>query len=241
METTKTIALVSGANRGIGYAIAEGLARRGMTVLLGCRDLAKGEAAARALRDKGLDLRPVQLDTTDEASVASLAATIGKDDGRLDVLINNAGIGLDFVETLSVTERLVRTLDVNVAGTVRLTEAMRPLLQRSARGRIVNISSELASFALRSDPNWQFATFELPTYAASKAAVNALTVSYARSLARFGIKVNAVCPGYTATESTNFASTRMPDEAAVIAVAMATLGEDGPTGSFANDAGELPW
>lgn len=241
MNTDTTIALVSGANRGIGYAITKGLAQKGMTVLLGCRDLAKGEVAAAKLRDEGLDVRAVQLDTTDDNSVAALADLISAQWGRLDVLVNNAGIGLDYVEGLAPTQRIEQTLAVNVVGVLRLTEAMVPLLKNSARGRIVNISSELASFALRADPNWVFAAFSLPTYAASKAALNALTLSYATSLAAFGIKVNAVCPGYTATESTNFAGSRTPDQAAVAAIKSATLDDAGATGAFTNEQGALPW
>ncbi len=240
METEKILALVSGANRGIGLAIATGLARRGCRVLLGCRDLSRGTAAAAPLQAQGLDVSPVQLDTTDDASVAALAAQIERDYGRLDVLVNNAGIALDYDPSLPVSARMEGTLAVNVVGTVRLTEAMVPLLARSRRPRIVNVSSELASFGLRSDPAWAYVETKMPTYQASKAAVNSLTFSYAELLAGKGIKVNAICPGYTATEATNFAGTRTPEQAAVVAIEMA-LREDCPTGTFANDQGPLPW
>lgn len=241
MDHIPAIALVSGANRGIGLAIAAGLAKAGIFVLLGARDLARGEAAAAALASQGLKARAVQLDTTDEASVTALSRLIEQDYGRLDILINNAGIALDFAPDLAVAERMEGTLAVNVVGTVRLTEAMVPLLTRSGKGRIVNVSSELASFGLRARPDWPYAEFALPTYAASKAAVNALTVGYAKQLAGAGIKVNSICPGYTATEATNFAGDRTPEQAAVIAVKFAQLEEEGPTGVFVNDAGELPW
>lgn len=241
MDHFPAIALVSGANRGIGLAIATGLAKGGVLVLMGARDLARGETAAAALTAQGLKARAVQLDTTDEASVAALARLIEQDYGRLDSLINNAGIALDFAPDLTVTERMEGTLAVNVVGTVRLTEAMVPLLTRSGRGRIVNVSSELASFGLRARADWPYAEFALPTYAASKAAVNALTVSYARQLAAAGIKVNSICPGYTATEATNFAGDRTPEQAAVIAIRFAQLDDEGPTGEFVNEAGELPW
>ncbi|BGE86929.1 SDR family oxidoreductase [Methylosinus sp. 3S-1] len=186
-------------------------------------------------------MRPVQLDATDDASVSALALLIAQDHGRLDILVNNAGIGLDHDASLSTTERMRRTLEVNVVGVARLTEAMTPLLARSKRPRIVNVSSELSSFGLRSKPDWIYANFAMPTYQASKAALNSLTLSYARLLKDKGAKVNAICPGYTATEATNFMGTRTPDQAAVIAIKFALLEDDGPTGVFVNEAGELPW
>ncbi|MFG1402399.1 SDR family oxidoreductase [Xanthobacter sediminis] len=240
-DTFPLVALVSGANRGIGLAIADGLATRGVRVLLGARDLAKGEAAAAALAARGRDVRAVQLDTTDDASVAALARRVTEQHGRLDILINNAGIGIDHAPGLSVTEKLEQTLAVNVTGTARLTEAMLPLLRKAPQGRIVNVSSELASFGLRADPDWPYAAFSMPTYQASKAAVNALTVSYAQQLADTAIKVNAICPGYTATEATHFMGTKTPEQAAVIAVMFALLDAEGPSGAFVNDSRELPW
>jgi NAD(P)-dependent dehydrogenase (short-subunit alcohol dehydrogenase family) len=241
METSNIVALVSGANRGIGLGIASGLARGGVHVPLGCRDFDRGEAACAPLQKEGLDVRPVQLDTTDEASVSALAPLISRDYGRLDVLINNAGIGLDHDASLPVAERMQRTLTVNVVGTIRLTEAMTPLLMKSNHPRIVNVSSELSSFGQRSKPNWNYAEIMLPTYQASKAALNALTLSYAGLLEGKGIKVNAICPGYTATEATNFTGSRTPHQAALIAIEFALLEDDGPTGVFFNEDGELPW
>jgi NAD(P)-dependent dehydrogenase (short-subunit alcohol dehydrogenase family) len=242
METNEIIALVSGANRGIGLAIAAGLARyKSVHVLLGCRDLDQGKAASAPLQAEGLRVTPVQLDTTDEASVSALAALIEREYGRLDSLVNNAGIALDYHPTLSVVERMQRTLEVNVVGTLRLTEAMTPLLAKSTRPRIVNVSSELSSFGMRADPNRAYSEIKLPTYSASKAAVNSLTLSYAEQLNCKGFKVNAVCPGYTATAATNFSGTRTPERAAVIAVNFALLDDEGPSGIFVNEAQELPW
>ncbi|MBY6240812.1 SDR family oxidoreductase [Methylosinus sp. Sm6] len=241
METNEILALVSGANRGIGLAVATGLARRGVHVLLGCRDIGRGEAACAPLQAEGLNLRPAQLDTTDEDSVSTLAASIARDYGRLDILINNAGIGLDYDPRLSVVERMQRTLAVNVIGTVRLTEAMAPLLSKSNRARVVNVSSELSSFGQRSKPDWGYAGVAMPTYQASKAALNSLTLSYARLLEDKRIKVNAICPGYTATEATNFDGSRTPEQAATIAIKFALLADDGPTGVFVKEDGELPW
>jgi NAD(P)-dependent dehydrogenase (short-subunit alcohol dehydrogenase family) len=241
MSTKPILALVSGANRGIGLAIATGLARQGAQVLLGCREIGKGEAACNALRAEGLPVRPVELDTTSAASVTRLAEMIQQGYGYLDALVNNAGIGVDHDPMLTAADRLRRTMSVNVLGPLLLTDAMVPLLEASGRGCIVNVSSELASFGLRSDPNWAFAGFAMPIYQASKAALNALTLSYAGQLRDRKIKVNAICPGYTATEATNYAGTRTPDQAAVVAIRYALLGEDGPTGSFANEQGALPW
>ncbi|MFC6790838.1 SDR family NAD(P)-dependent oxidoreductase [Methylobacterium komagatae] len=180
MSTKPILALVSGANRGIGLAIATGLARQGAQVLLGCRDIGKGEAACNALRAEGLQVRPVELDTTSTASVSRLAEMIQQGYGYLDALVNNAGIGVDHDPMLTAADRLRRTMSVNVLGPLLLTDAMAPLLSASGRGRIVNVSSELASFGLRANPNWAFADFPMPIYQASKAALNSLTLSYAR-------------------------------------------------------------
>ena len=170
-----------------------------------------------------------------------LAKEIDRDYGRLDILVNNAGIGLDFEQSLSSTQRIQQSLDVNVVGLIRMMEAMGPLLVKSGKGRVVNVSSELASFGLRSDPAWPYGEFRLPTYAATKAALNALTLSYAVDLKDKGVKVNAICPGYTATEATNFAGTRMPEQGAAVAVQFALLDDNGVTGTFHNEAGALPW
>jgi len=239
--TDKTIALVSGANRGLGLAIAAGLARENIHVLLGSRDLARGEAAAASLlATEGLKVQPIALDTTDEASMAEAAKQIGWEFGKLDILVNNAGLALDFNHDISQRDNLRQTFEVNVFGTMRLSDIMLPLLRRSAAPRIVNVSSCLASFTLRADPSWQYASFQLPVYQASKAAVNALTVSQSSLFSEYGVKVNAVCPGYTATDSTQHQG-RPVDDGAKIAIAYALIGSDGPTGTFVNDDGVLPW
>ncbi len=234
------IALVSGANRGIGLAISTGLARKGVHVLMGCRDLAKGQSACEVLKAEGLEVTPVQLDTTDDNSVANLASLISETYGQLDMLINNAGISLDFVPDLTPSQRMTQTMEVNVVGTIRLTEAMTPLLAKSSHARIVNVSSELASFGLRTTPDWIYKDVKLPVYAATKAAVNALTLSYAEQLGEQGIKINAICPGLTATEATNFQG-RPVEDAAVIAIDLALSEDNTRTATFENDAGIIPW
>ncbi|WP_240722462.1 SDR family NAD(P)-dependent oxidoreductase [Poseidonocella sp. HB161398] len=145
------------------------------------------------------------------------------------------GVGPDYLPGLAPVEKMEQTLAINVTGGLRLTEAMLPPLAVAPHPRIVNVSSELASFGLRHDPDWEHADKILPTYAATKAAVNALTVSYAAALAEQGVKVNTICPGFTATEATGFVPDRTPEQAAVIVVKMALIG------SFSNDAGTLPW
>ncbi len=240
-DKKQKIALVSGANRGIGLAIVTALAGKGVHVLLGCREVVKGESAAAPLIAQGLKVTPVALDVTDDASVTALAAQIDRDYGVLDILVNNAGIALDFAAGMPVADRLKGALEVNVIGLTRLTEAMVPFLAKSGHGRIVNLSSELGSFGRRNDPTWEYADFRLPTYAATKAAVNAMTIGYAKDLAAQGIKVNAVCPGYTATEATAFAGPRKPEQGAAVVANFALLEDDGVTGSFVNEDGELPW
>ncbi|PTV96009.1 NADP-dependent 3-hydroxy acid dehydrogenase YdfG [Rhodobacter aestuarii] len=240
-DKDQKIALISGANRGIGAAVVAGLSRAGVHVLLGCRDLKAGEEVAAPLCAEGGSVTPVQLDVTDALSVAALTEKLEADYGHIDILINNAGVGLDYVPGMSAVEKMEQTLAINVVGGLRLTEAMLPLLEKSAAPRIVNVSSELASFGLRHDPSWDHHDKIMPTYAASKAAVNALTVGYAKALVDKGFKVNAICPGYTATAATNFMPDRTVDQAAVVILQMALLEDDGPTGGFFNDQGALPW
>ncbi|GBQ15164.1 SDR family NAD(P)-dependent oxidoreductase [Swaminathania salitolerans] len=242
--TRRRVALVSGANRGIGLAIATALAEAGLTVLLGTRQLENGERVCAPLRQSGRDIRPVQLDTTDSSSVEALCALVAGEWGLLDVLVNNAGISLDHAPGMSLAERMESTMQLNVVGTLRLIEGMLPLLEQGDHPCIVNISSELASFGLRADASWPYAEFALPAYQASKAALNALTLSLARTLGPAGIRVNAVCPGYTETDATRDAPvkpTRSPVEAARVAVRLALDMSPDTTGTFSNENGPLPW
>jgi NAD(P)-dependent dehydrogenase (short-subunit alcohol dehydrogenase family) len=240
---TAVIALVTGANKGIGREIVDQLARRGMTVLLGARDEERRTAAAAELRAAG-DVRPVALDVTDQASVDAAAAWIGTEFGRLDVLVNNAGItggqGQQPAEADPATVRAV--YEVNVFGVQRVTNAMLPLLARSAAPRIVNMSSSVGSLAIGSDLDGPYAVMPgSAAYVPSKTALNSLTVQYAKQLRKAGVLVNAACPGYCATDLNNHAGYRTPAEGAAIAVRLATLAPDGPTGGFFDDAGPVPW
>ena len=234
VNDTKT-ALVTGANKGIGLAIARGLGSIGFTVAVGARDEKNHEKAVEELRAAGIDAFGVALDVTSEDSVA--AAAKGLD--RLDVLVNNAGIGgkLDggAQDPTTLDLDVLRTvLDTNVFGVVRVTNAMLPLLREAESPRIVNVSSNMGSLKLRTGP-------VLAAYAPSKTMLNSITVQYARVLADTNVIINAACPGYVATDFTGYAGTRTPEQGAAIAVKLATLPDDGPRGGFFDDAGEIPW
>ncbi|MGC4808360.1 SDR family oxidoreductase [Micromonospora sp. DT233] len=244
MSDTKT-ALVTGANKGLGYEIAAGLGARGHRVAVGARDKARGEAAVKMLHAAGVDAYAVPLDVTSDRSVAEAAELIERQGGRLDVLVNNAGIsgetGPGWAQDptaldLDVVRAVVET---NVYGVIRVTNAMLPLLRRSAAPRIVNISSSVGSMTWQSDPNIDVGPI-MAAYSPTKSYLNAVTVHYARQLAGTGILINAVCPGLVATDFTGLQG-RPPQEAAATAIRLATLPDGGPTGSFVNDDGVIPW
>jgi NAD(P)-dependent dehydrogenase (short-subunit alcohol dehydrogenase family) len=233
------IALVTGANKGIGFAIAQGLGALGFQVAVGARDEGRRTDAVEKLRAAGVDAFGVALDVTSDNSVTAAAAAVERTAGRLDVLVNNAGIGgrtdggAQDPTTLDLD--VVRTvLETNVLGVVRVTNAMLPLLHRSAAPRIVNMSSNMGSLTLRTGPI-------LAGYAPSKSMLNSITVQYARRLADTDVIVNACCPGYVATDFTGFAAPRTPEQGAAIAIRLATLPDDGPRGGFFDDEGVVPW
>ncbi|UOE44998.1 SDR family NAD(P)-dependent oxidoreductase [Agromyces larvae] len=244
--TNAPIALVTGADRGLGFATARLLARRGLTVLLGSRDAAKGEQAGFALRREGLTARPLMIDVTDDASVQAAASRIDLDHGRLDVLVNNAGV-LVRRPALEVTADDMRLeFETNVFGLVRVVHGMLPLLRRAAEPRIVNVSSDSASFANTADPDSMFGrSHESFAYSATKAAVNMLTLKYAHAFsddpALQHVKINAVTPGYTATDLNGFRGTKTAEEGATAAVHWATVAAEGATGGFFDESGRVPW
>jgi NAD(P)-dependent dehydrogenase (short-subunit alcohol dehydrogenase family) len=239
----QTIALVTGANKGIGYEIAAGLGALGWSVGVGARDAERGEAAVQKLRAGGADAFAVPLDVTDDASVAAAAALIEERDGRLDVLVNNAGVTGDPGRQLPTTVDLaaVRTaVETNVIGVIRVTNAMLPLLRRSASPRIVNMSSSVGSLTLQSAPGSQTGPISA-AYAPSKTFLNGVTVQYARELRDTNILINAANPGYCATDLNGFRGTRTAEQGAAIAIRLATLPDGGPTGGFFEDDGVVPW
>jgi NAD(P)-dependent dehydrogenase (short-subunit alcohol dehydrogenase family) len=240
--SNRRVAVITGANKGIGLEIARQLAREGVTVYLGARDEARGREAAEKLRGEGLDARPLRLEVTDDGSVAAAAAFVEKDAGRLDILVNNAGIALDDAPPSRVSiDVMRRTYETNVFGLVRVTQALLPLLRRSDAGRIVNLSSGLGSLTLNSDPSWPFASVKFLAYNTSKSAVNAITVQLAWELRDTQVKVNAADPGYVATDMNRHQGVRSVEQGAATPVRLATLPADGPTGGYFNDDGPIPW
>lgn len=242
------IILVTGANKGIGREIAAQLGAMGHTVVIGARDAESGEKAAAELRAAGVDATAVVLDVTDPVGVAAAAKTIEARYGRLDALVNNAGIarppGSDPGSQLprSADLDVLRAIfETNVFGVVTVTNTMLPLLRRSRAPRIVNVSSTAGSLTINSDLGPDDDRPVSAGYVPSKTALTSLTLQYARDLRPDGILVNAVCPGYCATDLNNHSGHRTPAQGAVAAVRMATIPADGPTGTFTDDEGTAPW
>lgn len=241
------VALVTGGNKGIGFQIAKELLAHGFTVLVGARNLERGEEATQRL---GGQAHALQLDVTNQMSVAAAAERIRREFGRLDVLVNNAGIShagqpgrtlAEVAESIRVSiaslAEVHTVFETNVFGVIAVTQAMLPLLRGAPAGRIVNVSSSLGSLTITADP----ATPKFGIYSASKTALNAVTLAFAGELESTNIKVNAVCPGYTATDLNNFEGTRTVEQAAQEPVRLALIGADGPSGSFSDENGTVPW
>lgn len=245
MSQTK-IALVTGANKGIGYEIATGLGALGYRVGVGARDEARREAAVEKLRAAGVDAFAVPLDVTSDRSVADAAELIERQGGRLDVLVNNAGISGEMgpgwaQDPTTLDLDVVRTVvETNVIGVIRVTNALLPLLRRSTSPRIVNVSSAVASLTRQADPDIEIGPI-MAAYSPSKSFLNAVTVQYARQFAGTNILINAACPGLVATDFTGFHGPRSPEQGAATAIRLATLPDGGPTGSFFEDDGVIPW
>lgn len=247
---SKRIALVTGANAGIGLQIAKDLVGHGLTVLVGARDPGKGAAAAESIGDGA---HAIQLDVTDAGSIAAAAERIEREFGRLDVLVNNAGVshasepGTPFAEIMKGNPLTVAPMadvravwDVNVFGIIAVTQAMLPLLRQSPAARIVTVGSSAGSLTLSAAPeNPNPGMFG--NYTASKTAAHAVTLAFALTLKPEGIKVNMACPGYTSTALNDFNGYRTAEQGAKRAVELALLGEDGPTGTFSDENGTVPW
>jgi NAD(P)-dependent dehydrogenase (short-subunit alcohol dehydrogenase family) len=237
------IALITGTNKGIGFEIARGIGRTGALVLLGARDSALGEAAAAKLRGEKIDARFIRIDLGEAETFSAAAAAIGAEHGRLDVLVNNAGIAdpADGPPGKASLTAVRRIFEVNFFATLALTQAMLPLFGKSRAARIVNVSSGLGSLALNDDPRWEFAGVKLIGYNASKAALNMLTVQLAAELKSAGVKVNSVDPGFTATDLNDHRGHQTIPEGAAAPIHLALLPEDGPTGGFFSAKGPQPW
>jgi NAD(P)-dependent dehydrogenase (short-subunit alcohol dehydrogenase family) len=239
MTTTK-VALITGANKGLGFETARQLADLGYTVILGARNRAEGEAAAARI---GLQAHFLPLDMASPESITTAALSITDQFGRLDVLVNNAGIGPDNgMKPSAAPMHLIRqTFETNVFGLVHLTQALLPLLRNSPSGRIVNVSSILGSLALNSDPNADLGAWRSFGYNGSKAAVNMFTATLAAELKATPIKVNSAHPGWVKTDLGGQEAPLEVVDGAKTSVRLATLPDDGPTGGFFHFDDTLPW
>ncbi|MEV0595551.1 SDR family oxidoreductase [Nonomuraea cavernae] len=233
-----TTALITGANKGIGFEIARLLGERGVTAIVGARDEERGRAAAERLGQPY-----VRLDVTDETSVRAAAKWIEQEYGALDILVNNAGImgPMDVPAGVGRADALREVYETNVFGVVTVTDVLLPLLRRASAARIVNMSSALGSLADSLDPDSQFYGQDYLAYNSSKTALNMVTVVYANELRDTPIKVNAADPGYCSSDMNAHTGYRTPAQGAAIAVRLATLGADGPTGAFLQDEGPVRW
>lgn len=234
------IALVTGANKGIGKEVVRKLVDDGYKVYLGFRSADLGAAAVEEF--KGKNVHPLLIDVSSDDSVKHAAAAYAKLENHLDVLVNNAGI-ITEKDTVEVPIEKVKFIyEVNVFGVIRTIQAFLPLLKAAQGGaRIVNVSSGLASLTLHSDPSSFISTINLVSYNSSKTAVNAVSVAFAKELKQYNIKVNAADPGYCATDINNHSGPRSASQGADIIVKLAELPDDGPTGSYFNDDGVVPW
>ena len=238
MASDKKVALITGANKGIGLEIARQLGHQGITVIIGSRDPQRGQAAADALKAEGLDAHTLKLEMTDAADRAAALTFLQQEFGRLDILVNNAGIMLEPSEGVT-PESLSKTYDANVIAPYFLTETLLPLLKAAPAGRVVHQSSALGSLATNASPDMALA-WMLPAYNSSKAALNMLGVIQAATLKDTNVKVNIAHPGSVKTDMNPGGSLSLEDGAKT-AVALATLPDDGPTGGYFHLGETLPW
>jgi len=245
MSTGKKVALISGANKGIGLETARQLGKQGITVLLGARDLAKGEAAAEQLKKDGIDVRAVKFDVVNAADIKAAAERVEKEFGKLDILINNAGVMFEPIggnNSSTVSEKVLRdTFETNFFSSVAVTNAFLPLLKKSDAGRIVNVSSILGSLSLHATEGSPIYEAKALAYDSSKAALNSYTVHLAHELKGTGIKVNSAHPGWVKTDLGTDAAPMDVVDGAKTEVELATLGPDGPTGGFFHMGETITW
>jgi NAD(P)-dependent dehydrogenase (short-subunit alcohol dehydrogenase family) len=240
----KKVALVTGANKGIGFEICRQLGKHGFTVALAARDERKGTDAAARLKGEGLDVHSIVLDVTNSASAETAARWLGDRFGRLDVLVNNAGVGFEFADGTKPSQLKMETLratyETNFFGAFAVIQHVLPLLRKHAPARIINQSSTLGSLGMSSDPGSPTYGTNLLAYNSSKTALNGLTLAFAKELAGDKISVNSVCPGWVKTDMGTDAAPRTVEQGAAIAVKLATM-YDPPTGKFLDDRGEILW
>lgn len=236
--------LITGANKGIGFEVAKQMAGLGYFVYLGCREEQKGNEAVNRLKTAGLsNVDFLQMDVADLDSVMQAASVLASKTDMLDILINNAGISGTQPQNISACNIALakEIFNTNYFGAIQTTQCFLPLLQKAPLPVIVNVSSELGSLAMQTsenrNPNWN----NYHVYGATKTALNTFTINLAQELRGTKFKVNSVTPGYTATDLNNFAGTRTAAQGAVPVVQVATIGEDGPTGQFFRQEGEVPW
>lgn len=238
------IALVTGANKGIGHEVARQLCERGYRVLIGARDPQRGEAAAAKLRDAGGLAEFLPMDVTDTGSVSAAAQAIAQRHGLLDVLVNNAAVKLEFdpaPPSACAMQTVRETFETNVFGVIAVTQAMLPLLRKSVLPRIVNVSSGLGSLTLSAFPGTKFNAKPMLSYNVAKTAVNAITVQFANELRDAGFKINSADPGYTHTDMTLNQGGKPVARGAAVIVRLATMDRDGPSGAFFDENGPMPW
>ena len=244
---SKKIALVTGANKGIGFETARQLGQQGVKILAASRNKERGEAAVAQLQKEGIDATFIQLDVDNNTDVENAVSYINSNYGKLDILINNAGIQIESDNwgtntSVNVNERVLRqTFDTNFFSVIKLTDALLPLLKKSEAGRIVNLSSILGSLTLHADKNSPIYQSKLFAYDASKTALNAYTIHLAQALENTGIKVNAAHPGWVKTDLGSDAAPMNVTDGAKTSVALALLEADGPTGKYIHLGQELPW
>lgn len=242
-------AFITGANKGIGFETARQLLQHGFYVYIGSRSLENGLRAVEKLKTEGLqNVEAIQLDVTDAASVKAARAEIGGKSGALDVLINNAGINGGFPQAAleASVEAFQKVLDTNLLGVIRVTQAFIDLLRKSSQPRIVNVSSSGCSLTLHCDPTWKYYSHKAALYPASKAALNMYTINLAYELRDTPFKVNAVCPGFVATDFNGHRGTGTVQEGGARIAKYAMIDNDGPTGKFISEeynpeTGATPW
>jgi NAD(P)-dependent dehydrogenase (short-subunit alcohol dehydrogenase family) len=243
MDHKRKVALITGANKGIGYEVARQLGKQGITVLVAARNRELGEAAEAKLKAEGLDAHFIELDVTKPNTITQATSEIAEKYGRLDILVNNAGIvdPADGPPSVANIDAVRRVLDVNFFGVLTVTQALLPLVRKAPSGRIVMVSSGLGSITWNADPNWEFAQVKLLGYNGSKAILNMMTVQLAWELRDTPIKVNTVNPGYTKTDLNGNNGTQTLEEGAAETVRQALVPDDAPTGGFFETGGVDPW